>query len=104
MKKTLSLLIHRINYKLAIKVALTAVLSIYLCQVMGNILSHPENIISGLWCVMASIVVMQNNIGGTYKAIWTRFLGVLIGSVIGAFAAHMIGTEIEVLGLAIVVT
>ncbi len=97
-------LYQRINYKLAVKVALTAVLSVYLCRGMDHFLSHPENVIGGLWCVMASIVVMQNNIGGTYKAIWTRFLGVLIGSVIGAFAAHIIGTEIEVFGLAIALT
>jgi uncharacterized membrane protein YccC len=104
MKKFFSVLYQRVNIKMAVKVALTAVLSFYACTTLDQFFHRPSDLVAGLWCVMAAIVVMQNNIGGTYQAVWNRFLGVLVGSFIGAFCAYMIGTEIEVLGLAIGVT
>lgn len=93
-----------VEVKIAIKMAITAFLSYYLCVEVSRYLEHPTDLTAGLWCVMAAIVVLQNSIGGTYKAIWNRFLGVLIGSAVGACFAFWLGTEIEILGLAIFLT
>jgi hypothetical protein len=60
------------------KIALTAIISFYLCAELDFYVKHPETVIGGLWCVIASIIVFQPNLGGTYKAIWNRFLGVLM--------------------------
>lgn len=94
----------RLDIRMAIKITITALLSLYLCLQLDAYLKHPEYLVAGLWSVVASIIVLQANIGGTYKAIWNRFLGVLIGSGAGAFFAFEFGAQVEVIGLAIFVT
>lgn len=94
----------QLKLKIALKIALTALLSFYLCLVFDEYLKHPEYLVSGLWTVMASIVVLQGNIGGTYKAIWNRFCGVLIGSAVGAFFVFEFGSGTVVMGIAIFLT
>lgn len=94
-------LLNRIEIKIAIKIALTAILSLFLSFQMDKIIPHPDPVVGGLWCVISSIIVLQENLGGTYRAIWNRLLGVIIGSICGAiFAAH-IGSDLGMLGLAI---
>ena len=63
--------------------AIAASLELYFGRGFGRVIEHPATIVSGLWSVMAAVVVMQSRLGGTYKAVWTRFLGILIGSVAG---------------------
>lgn len=94
----------QLKLKTALKIALTAILSFYLCLAFDEYLKHPEYLVSGLWTVMASIVVLQGNIGGTYKAIWNRFCGVLIGSAVGAFFVFEFGSDAAVMGIAIFLT
>lgn len=94
-------LLNRIEIKIAIKIALTAICSLFLSFQMDKIIPHPDPVVGGLWCVISSIIVLQENLGGTYRAIWNRLLGVIIGSICGAlFAAH-IGSDLGMLGLAI---
>jgi hypothetical protein len=97
-------IIDRLDVKLAIKVTLAAILSLYVCVELDSLFKHPDYLISGLWCVVAAIVVLQSSLGGTYKAIWNRFLGVLIGSALGAFFAFEFGAEPIMIGLAIFMT
>jgi len=61
-------------------------------------------LVSGLWCVMASIVVMQARLGATYKAGWVRFLGVLIGSIAGAVLINLVGDGAISLGISVFCT
>lgn len=69
--------------KLAFKTGLAASLSLILGLAFGKTLDRPDILVSGLWCVLASIVVMQAHLGGTYHAAWIRFLGVIVGSIAG---------------------
>jgi uncharacterized membrane protein YccC len=96
--------ILQLDLKMAVKIALTAIVSFYLCAELDLYIKHPESVVGGLWCVMASIIVFQSNLGGTYKAVWNRFLGVLIGSILGAFFTARFGADLEVLGVAIFTT
>jgi uncharacterized membrane protein YgaE (UPF0421/DUF939 family) len=94
----------QIEVKQAIKTALAAVLSLFLCIELDLVIPRPQILISGLWCVVASIVVLQTYVGGTYKAMANRFLGVLIGSITGALFVYLLGGSALVLGLAIFTT
>jgi len=69
--------------KLAFKTGVAAGLSLIVGFAFSDAFDRPDVFVSGLWCVMASIVVMQAHLGGTYGAAWKRFLGVLIGSIAG---------------------
>jgi uncharacterized membrane protein YccC len=86
---------------LAIKTSLAALLSLYISYEMDHFIKHPDPFVSGIWCVIASIFGLQPTLGGTYKAVWNRFLGVLLGSLIGAFFAFALGAHPFVLGCAI---
>lgn len=67
----------------------------------GKLFDRPDTLVSGLWCVVASIVVIQDNLGGTYKAAWERFLGVFIGSIIGCVCSKWLGASALNLALSI---
>jgi hypothetical protein len=47
---------EQIEVKQAIKTALAAVLSLFLCIELDLVIPRPQILISGLWCVVASIV------------------------------------------------
>src|SRR5262245_3522074 len=70
--------------KIAIKTGIAASVSLAIGLSYAEVFDRPDIFVSGLWCVMAAIVVMQAHLGGTYRAAWVRFLGVLIGSIAGA--------------------
>jgi uncharacterized membrane protein YccC len=102
--KHLKEVFDQLDIKMAIKVTITALVSLYVCFAFDLFLKHPSYLAPGLWCVVSAIVVLQAYIGGTYKAIWTRFLGVVIGSAVGAFFAFKFGAEAMALGAAFFVT
>ncbi|MCE2983780.1 MAG: aromatic acid exporter family protein [Parachlamydia sp.] len=89
------------SIKLALKTSIAALLSLAICHELDRVIKHPDPFVSGIWCVVASIFALQPTLGGTYKAVWNRFLGVLIGSLMGAFFAHFGGAHPLILGLAI---
>lgn len=90
--------------KIAFKTGLAASISLIIGVSYTQILERPDTLVSGLWCVMASIVVMQAHLGGTYRAAWIRFLGVLIGSTAGAFLINLIGPGPISLGISVFLT
>jgi hypothetical protein len=102
--KQLNAIFYQLDVKMALKITIAAILSLYLCVGLDSYLKHPEYFTSSLWCVVSTIVVLQTNIGGTYKAIWSQFFGVLLGSSIGAFFAYQFGAGAEMIGLAIFMT
>ena len=83
--------LNDISLKVAIKLGLAASISLFLEEAFTKALNRPETLINGLWSVMASLVVMQAYLGGTYQAAWKRFLGVFIGSIIGGFYISYFG-------------
>ncbi len=74
----------KFELKLAIKTSIAASLSLFVGLAFSKVFKRPDTLISGLWCVLATIVVLQAQLGGTYKAAWVRFSGVAIGSIIGS--------------------
>lgn len=93
-------LFGKIEVKLALKTGIAASISLFLGLGFSKILERPDTLVSGLWCVMASIVVLQAQLGGTYKAAWVRFLGVLVGTIVGGIFTSYIGVNYP-LGLGI---
>jgi len=77
---------------LAIKTGLVAALAFLIGAALAHATSRPDNVIGGLWCVMAGIVVLQSNIGGTYKAAWNRLLGVAVGTACGGVFIQILGS------------
>lgn len=77
----------------AFKTGLAAGLSLILGSAFAEMFDRPDFLIGGLWSVMASIVVMQARLGGTYSSAWIRFLGVLIGSAAGVFCLYFCGNS-----------
>lgn len=90
--------------KIAIKTGLAASISLAIGLSYTQLFDRPDTLVSGLWCVLASIVVMQANLGGTYKAAWIRFLGVLVGSLAGATLIHYMGSGVISLGISVFLT
>jgi hypothetical protein len=90
--------------KIAIKTGIAASLSLIVGLSYSKVFDRPDTLVSGLWCVMASIVVMQAHLGGTYRAAWVRFLGVLIGSIAGTILIHVVGAGALSLGVSVSVT
>lgn len=81
----------RAEVTIAAKMAIAAALSYLAGHLINMLIEHPSTVVSGLWVVMASIVVMQSRLGGTYKAVWSRFLGILIGSLAGGIFIYFFG-------------
>ncbi len=95
---------QRLDLRIAVKTAIAAGCSFYVASVYSSFFSRPDIIASGLWCVVASVVVMQANIGGTYKAGAIRFMGSIIGSVIGAISCYYFAASPATLGLNVAAT
>lgn len=87
---------QRIEIKLALKTGIAAGLSLLAGLSLSNFIERPDSIVSALWCVMTAIVVLQARLGGTYIAAWQRFLGVLVGTVLGGFFTSIIEKAIQV--------
>lgn len=96
--------IASIDVKVAVKIALAAGLSLVVQQGFTKILHRSDVFISGLWSVMASIVVMQLHLGSTYQAAWMRFLGVFIGSIMGGLIISFLGAEPVIMSIGVFLT
>lgn len=84
---------EKLELKLALKTSIAASLSLFLGLAFSKVFQRPDTLISGLWCVLATIVVLQAHLGGTYKAAWVRFSGVAIGSIIGSLFFVYLGAD-----------
>lgn len=96
-----SSLLEKVDFRIALKTALVATLGWTLGIWWSHRLDRPDTLVSGLWCAMSAIVVLQAYIGGTYKAAWTRFSGVAIGSVLGGLCTTLLGSSPISLGISI---
>ena len=94
----------RTELRTAFKTGLAAGLSWIAGIAFSKFFDRPDSLVSGLWCVLAAIVVMQAHLEGTYKAAWIRFLGVLIGSIAGAVFITYIGDDPLSLGISVFLT
>lgn len=94
----------KIEGRLAIKTGIAAFLAYYLGGYLSQLLYKPDEIVSNLWSVISAIVVMQANLGGTYIAAWNRFLGVMIGSLLGGLFIEIIGSNGITIGVGVFCT
>lgn len=97
-------LINQLEFQIAMKAGVAASLSLYLGVAFAKWLDRPDTLISGTWCVLSTFVVMQAHLGGTYRAAWVRFLGVLIGSLMGGLFTSLFGSNAITLGISVVLT
>lgn len=103
-KITVQKFVDRIEWKIALKTALAASLSLFLSFIVNSYLKRPDYIISGMWAALAAIVVQQTHLGSTYKSAWARFLGVLIGCTMGGLFTTLFGSHALSLGISIFLT
>ncbi|CCB92218.1 putative membrane protein [Waddlia chondrophila 2032/99] len=97
-------LMNRLELQIAMKAGVAASISLYLGVAFAKWLGRPDTLISGTWCVLSTFVVMQAHLGGTYRAAWIRFLGVLIGSFTGGLFTSLFGSNAITLGISVVLT
>lgn len=93
--------ISQLDMKSVIKTAAAALLSLYLSEGLNKLVDRPTYLIANLWSMITAVIVLQASIGGTYRAVWLRFVGVVIGTVIGAFFAFEFGAGDVSIGAAI---
>lgn len=90
-----------IQFQIAIKTAITAFLGWTVGSWFTHLTNRPNSLISGLWCTLTAIVVLQTHLGGTYKTSWIRFLGVVLGSLVGALCTNIFGSSPLTLGFSV---
>jgi uncharacterized membrane protein YccC len=96
--------LEKIEWKIALKTALAGSVSLFLSLAINTYFKRPDYIISGLWAALAAIVVQQAHLGSTYKSAWLRFLGVLVGSLMGGLFTTLLGSNPISLAVAIFLT
>jgi uncharacterized membrane protein YgaE (UPF0421/DUF939 family) len=97
-------LFKRVEWKIALKTALAAGISLALSLAINTYFKRPDTIISGLWAALAAIVVQQAHLGSTYRTAWQRLLGVLIGCLMGGLLTTLLGSNPLSLGIGIFLT
>lgn len=93
----------KIDYAIAFKLGVTATLSFYAGQALSAFSGRPD-LLNNLWCVLTSIVVLKSNLGGTNEAALYRFLGILIGSLLGGVFSYFFGGSAIALGVGVFIT
>lgn len=96
--------LNPLEYKIALKTGIAAALSLYLGTGFAYLLDRPDALVSGTWCVLSTLVVLQARLGGTYQAAWERFLGVFIGSIMGGLFTSIFGSNGITLGISVTLT
>lgn len=97
-------LLNRIEGKFAIKTGVAATAGWTIGVWFSTLLEHPGSIVSGLWCAVSAIFVVQSYIGGSYQAALNRLLGVCIGCVLGSLGTIFFGSNPLSLGLSVTIT
>lgn len=94
----------RMEMRIAIRAGIAASVSLYIGTNFAKILNRPDYLLSGTWCVLSTFIVLQAHLGGTYRAAWFRFLGVLIGSFMGGLFTTVFGSNLVSLGVSVILT
>lgn len=92
--------LKRTSLLLAIETAVLAAVAFYLgrwSSTIFHVTTRTGPIISGLWCVLSAISVMQGLVNETIKSAWERILGSFIGSLMGSILAASLGYGVPAL-------
>lgn len=103
-RSTIQSILSKIDGKVAIKTGLAGCLGWLASMGFNRLLERPESLVSGLWCTLTAIIVLQAHVGGTYQAAINRFIGVAVGSVMGGMCTVLLGSNPISLGISIAVT
>lgn len=93
-----------LDWKFATRAALAATSALMIGSYFSNLFNRPDYLVSGLWCAITSVIVLQGLLGSTYKAAWNRFLGVIFGSFLGGVFSILFGSDPFSLGLGVFFT
>lgn len=104
MLRYLETFFDQIQFRIAVKAAVAATLSLVLGVLFGHLFDRPDTLVSGLWTVLSSIVVVNAYLGGTYIAAVIRFLGTLVGAVVAGLCITTMGSSAPVVGLGVFLT
>lgn len=83
----------KIDWKTAIKTGIVGALAFSIGTGVSHYMDRPDSLVSGMWCVMAAMIVMQAHLGGTYNEATTRFFGIFIGSALGGLFTVLLGSS-----------
>jgi uncharacterized membrane protein YccC len=97
-------LCEHLQLRLALKTGVAACLGWALGMGFTTLIDRPDRLVSGMWCTLSAIVVIQAHLGGTYKAAMMRFLGVFVGSLLGGLCTTFLGANPLSLGVSIFAT
>jgi len=93
-----------LDWKIALRTGLGAALTWIIDQQLTEMVGWTDRSISGLWAVISSIVVLQSTLGGGYLEGYKRFIGILLGSLMGGLAATFLGWQAIHLAIALFLT
>lgn len=97
-------IVANVEGKTAVRTGMSAAFGWIIGSHLSLLSNRPDRLLSGMWCVLTAIIVLQAHIGSTYRAAWNRFLGVLIGSLTGGFFTTYFGSSPLTLGVGIFFT
>ena len=85
-------LTEKLNLKIAFRTAFGGALAWLIDLWLSEAIGWTDRTISGLWCVLSAIIILQSTLGGGYVEGSKRFLGVLVGSLFGALSTSWFGS------------
>jgi len=101
-------LVHRISKRLSLFMAIEATLAIgtsyFLGMTFARLVQLDGSFISGLWCVISTILVLQVMMKQTVKQAWLRIFGSVMGSLTSGIVATLFGYGVGSLCLSIFLT
>lgn len=100
----LSNVFDRIDFKVAIRNGIGAGLALFVGEMLSILLNRPNMYVSSLWICLTTILILQAHLGGTYRAAWQRFLGIVVGTLMGGTVTAWIGTDEVTLSLTVSMT
>lgn len=81
-----------------------AALAMFTALHLNYFLDRPDRLVSGLWCVLSTIVVMKTYIGSAYRLGLARILGVFVGAIVSSLVTSWWGADPWNLGISCFIT
>lgn len=103
-KACLTNLFDRVDFKIAIRNGIGAGLALFVGNMLSETLHRPNTVISSLWTCITTILVLQAHLGGTYRAAWNRFLGLVVGTFMGGAMTAWAGSDPVTLAISVALT
>src|SRR5882672_8561187 len=72
------------------RTAMTAIASVLIAQLFGL----PE----AYWAPITTLVITQSSLGAAFAVSWQRFIGTMLGAVVGAIVSSHFGLQVLVFG------